>query len=58
MILFWLSKIVDYLTPKYYNSMPLILKKNIISNQFNTKKVTNKWLIMSLNRNTSSILIT
>lgn len=49
------QKFVDYLAPKYYNSLPLIVKKNIINNKYNVKKLIYKCSILSLEGNADSI---
>lgn len=36
------QKIIDCVAPNLYNSLPLIVKKNIICNQLNVKKLANK----------------
>lgn len=43
---------VDYLDPNLYNFLPLLVRKNIINNQYNVKKPVDKYLIISsLDRN-------
>jgi hypothetical protein len=42
------QKFVDYLGPTSFNSMPNIIKKNIINKHKNVKKTVNDWLILSM----------
>jgi len=42
------QKCVDYLGPTYFNSMPVIIKNNMIHKHKNVKITINNWLLLYL----------